>query len=148
MDIRDLDLQLPEQQYDFERLCEMVFDVLSRENSKYAETLWTSPRFWTKKWQVDTRQTQREKLYTYLESVCEGEPLRQLKTQGVEKMETMRAHLYVRFGGGEPEVLNERVHQYLLGMPRTLGKPAMHEDINMEEKLNELETERQWFWDV
>ena len=39
MDIRDLDLQLPEQQYDFERLCEMVFDVLSRENSKYADTL-------------------------------------------------------------------------------------------------------------
>ena len=24
----------------------------------------------------------------------------------------------------------------------------MHEDINMEDKLNELETERQWFWDV
>ena len=148
MDIRDLDLQLPDQQYDFERLCEMVFDVLSRENSKYADTLWTSPRFWTKKWQLETRQTQREKLFTYLESVCEGEPLRQLKTQGVEKMDSMRAHLYVRFGGGEPEVLNERVRQYLLGMPRTPGKPAMQEDINMEEKLNELETERQWFWDV
>ena len=64
MEIRDLDLQLPEQQYDFERLCEMVFDVLSRENSKYAETLWISPRFSTKKWQLDMRQTQREKLYT------------------------------------------------------------------------------------
>ena len=121
----------------------MVFDVLSRENSKYAETLWTSPRFWTKKWQLDTRQSQREKLYTYLGTVCQGEPLRQLKTQGVENMDTIRAHMYVRFGGGQPDVLNERVRKYLLGMPKVDGKPAMYDDIDMEKELNELEAERQ-----
>ena len=148
MQIKDLDLTDPQQEYDFERLCELVFDVINRDNPKYADNLWTSPRFWTKKWQLENRQQQREKLYTYLETVCEDEPLRQLKTEGVEKMHSIRNHLYTRFGGGQPEVLNERVRLYLLGMPRSAGKPAMPEDVNMEEKLNELEAERQWFWDA
>ena len=147
-DISNLDLDDESQWYDFERLCEMVYDVMGKDNVKFATTLYEQDRFWTKKWQIDYRQGQREKLYCYLETVCQGEPLRQLKVEGVDKMNTMRNHLYVRFGGGEPRILNERQRLYFLGMPSQVGKPAMLPDVNMEDKLNELEAERDWLWNA
>ena len=60
----------------------------------------------------------------------------------------MRNHLYVRFGGGEPRILNERQRIYFLGMPSQEGKSAMTPDVNMEDKLNELEAERDWLWNA
>ena len=141
-DISGLNLGDDSQWYDFERMCEMVYDVMGKDNVKYATTIYEQDRFWTKKWQIDYRQGQREKLYCYLETVCLGEPLRQLKVEGVAKMSTMRKHLYVRFGEGQPRIFQERERNYFLGMPPAPGKPAMLPDVNMEEKLNELEAER------
>ena len=99
-DIAGLNLDDDSQWYDFERMCEMVYDVMGRDNVKFATALYEQDRFWTKKWQIDYCQGQREKLYCYLKTVCQGEPLRQLKVEGVSKMNSMRNHLYVRFGGG------------------------------------------------
>ena len=144
--IEDLDMENDVDVYDFTNLCEMVFDVLRRESLKTAESLYSSDRFWTKKFQLEERQAQREKLYTYLETILDSEPFRQLKVQGVVKMNSFREHLYVRFGGGEPEVLNERVRLYLLGMPKREGYPSFPHDVNMEDKLNQLEEERDYFF--
>ena len=83
----------------------MVYGVMGKDNVKFATALYEQNRFWTKKWQIDYRQGQREKLHCYLETVCQGEPLRQLKVEGVSKMNSKRNHLYVRFGGGEPRIL-------------------------------------------
>ena len=56
-------------------------------------------------------------MYCYLETIVKGEAARQIKKQGVRKMATMRSFLFKRFGAGQPEILEERVRRYHLGMP-------------------------------
>jgi hypothetical protein len=56
--------------------------MLSEENSRQAEGLFYSDRFWTVEWQVECRQRQREKLYCHLETLCDGEAHRQIKKKG------------------------------------------------------------------
>ena len=56
--------------YGFETYCEWMFDIMSLESPRYAAELWKSDRFWTKKWQLEQRQRQREKLFCYLEKLC------------------------------------------------------------------------------
>ncbi len=51
-------------------------------------------------------------------------------------------YMFRRFGAGQPEVLQERVRLYLLGMPDAHGVPfPSHADIEI--KLGELEQERE-----
>jgi hypothetical protein len=97
--------------------CSKVYDVVSLKNPKNADHLMESDRFWTKKWQLEFRQTCRAKIYCYLEEICTGEAARQLRKLGVMKMNTMRDFMFRRFGAGQPEKISERVDQYLLGMP-------------------------------
>ncbi len=55
----------------------------------------------------------------------------------------MRDYIFRRFGAGQPEVLQERVRLYLLGIPDPSGH-AFPPRVNMEIKLDELEEEREY----
>jgi hypothetical protein len=90
---------------------------------------------------MENRQRQYEKLFCYLETICEGEAERQLHAQGVEKTNCMRKHMFERFGSEKPEVLQERVRKYLLGIPDKNGL-AFPPKVNMPDKLAQLEEER------
>ena len=74
--------------------------MLCLESAKNADTLYSAPKFWTVKWQLENRQRQYEKLFCFLETICEGEAERQLHAQGVEKTSGMRKHMFERFGSG------------------------------------------------
>ena len=143
MKIGTLDLKDDLDNYGFENYCEWMFDILSLESPRYAAELWKSDRFWTKKWQLEQRQRQREKLFCYLEKLTTGEARRQLVKRGVGQMPTMRKYFFDRFGAGEPEVLAERTKFYLLGMPGKDGE-VFPPRCNMENKLDKLETEREF----
>ncbi len=62
---------------------------------------------------------------------------------GVRMMDGMREYMFRRFGAGQPEVLQERVRLYLLGMPDPNGT-RFPPRVNMEIKLEELEEEREY----
>ena len=57
-------------------------------------------------------------------------------------MVNMRDFLFRRFGAGQPEVLEDRVRFYLLGMPDEKSGEAFPPRCDMQAKLNALETER------
>ena len=140
-DINSLDLTEDLDYYVFQEHCEFVYDMLCLESAKNADTLHRSTKFWTMKWQLENRQRQYEKLFCYLETICEGEAERQLHALGVEKTFEMRKHLFERFGCGQPLALQERVRKYLLAMPDKNGV-AFPTKVNMPEKLDALEEER------
>jgi hypothetical protein len=71
--IKDLDLTEDLDYFVFEEHCEFVYDVLGHESAKHADTLYSSAKFWTVKWQLENRQRQYEKLFCYLETICDGE---------------------------------------------------------------------------
>ncbi len=102
--VGELDLTDDLDWYTFEEHCEAMYDILSLESPKHAAELIKSDRFWTKKWQVENRQRQREKLFCYLEEITSGEAARQLLKRGVGQMTTMRKFFFDRFGAGQPEV--------------------------------------------
>ena len=141
--IHGLDLTDELDNYIFLEHCEFVYDMLCLESSKNADHLYRTGKFWTVKWQLECRQRQYEKLFCYLETICEGEAERQLHAQGVEKTYEMRQYLFERFGSGQPSVLTERVRKYLLGMPNGQGVAFPHK-VNIPEKLDRLEEERNY----
>jgi hypothetical protein len=61
----------------------------------------------------------------------------------VEKTKEIRKHFFERFGAGQPEALVERVRKYLLLMPDSSGIAFPHR-VNMVDKLNQLEEERNY----
>ena len=142
-DVNNLDLKEDYDYYLFQEHCEYVYDMLCLESCKNADTLYHSAKFWTIKWQLENRQRQYEKLFCFLETICEGEAERQLHAEGVEKTHGMRKHMFERFGSGQPAVLQERVRKYLLGMPDKNGV-AFHPRVNMPDKLAQLEQEREY----
>jgi hypothetical protein len=58
-------------------------------------------------------------------------------------MVTMRDFFFRRFGAGQPELIQERVRLYLMGMPDQNGA-AFPPRCDMEVKLDSLETEREY----
>ena len=142
-DIYNLDLRDDLDHYVFEEHCEFVYDVLGHESTKHADTLYHTAKFWTVKWQVENRQRQYEKLFCYLETICEDEAQRQLYAQGVEMTKGLRKYFFERFGAGQPDVLQERVRKYMLAMPNSNGV-AFPLRVNMPEKLDQLEEERNY----
>lgn len=142
-DISNLDLSDDLDYFVFEEHCEFVYDVLGHESAKHADTLYSSAKFWTKKWQLENRQRQYEKMFCYLETICEGEAERQLHVEGVDKTKGLRKHFFESFGSGQPDALLERVQRYLLLMPDSNGV-AFPPRVNMVEKLNQLEEERNY----
>ena len=141
MDIRGLDLTEDFDYYQFTEHCEFVYDMLCLDSIKNADALYQTAKFWTVKWQLESRQRQYEKLFCFLETICHGEAGRQLQALGVEKTRGMRKHFFERFGTGQPQVLQERVRKYLLGMPDKNGV-AFPPRVNMADKLDALEEER------
>ena len=117
MDLMSLDLDEELDKFNFEMHCDMVYDVLCLDSVKYADNLVNTDRFKTRKWQIENRARQRERMYCYLEEICSGEAARQLRKRGVKEMATMRDFFFRRFGAGQPEVVQDRVRLYLLGMP-------------------------------
>jgi len=149
MDLKTLKLGTDElYDFAFNIHCSEVYDMLSEENSRQAEGLFYSDRFWTVEWQVECRQRQREKLYCHLETLCTGEAHRQIQKQGVMNMKGMRSFLFQRFGAGKPEVLEKRVKYYLEGMPCPKTGLVFPPRCNMEDKLNALEKEREYLVDM
>ena len=142
-DIYNLDLTDDEDNFSFELQCAKVYDVLCRKSVKNADHLHAKSEFWTKKFQVEFRQSCREEVFCYLEELCTGEAARQLRKQGVRKMVTMRDFFFRRFGAGQPELIQERVRLYLMGMPDHNGT-AFPPRCDMEVKLDTLETEREY----
>ena len=63
-------------------------------------------------------------------------------------MSEMRSFLFQRFGAGQPEVLEKRVKHYLEGMPDEKTGMVFPPRCNMEDKLNELEKEREFLVDM
>jgi hypothetical protein len=145
--VGDLNLMEDLDAYTFEAFCEQMYDILSLESPKYAAELFNSERFWTKKWQIENRQRQRENVFCYLEEITSGEAARQLLKRGVGQMPTMLKFFFDRFGAGQPEVLAERANVYLLGMPDSNGE-VFPPRINMENKLDKLETEREFLLEM
>jgi hypothetical protein len=136
--IDNLDMDNDEDEFTFEMHCARVYDVLTIKSPKEADHLYQSDRFWTKKWQLEFRQRCRERLFCHLEEACSGEAVRQLRRLGVRLMETMRDYIFMRFGAGQPEVLQERVRLYLLGMPDPHGVAFFPSRVDIELKLDEL----------
>jgi hypothetical protein len=141
--INGLDLKDDLDYYNFLEHCEFVYDVLCLESYKCADTLYHTSKFWTVKWQGENRQRQYEKLFCFLETICEGEAERQLQAQGVQKTSGMRKYFFERFGSGQLLVLQERVRKYLLGMPDINGA-AFPSRVVMPDKLDQLEEERNY----
>ena len=131
--------------YKFMEHCELVYEVISRGDNKHAEILYDGDRFWTVKWQIGQRNRFGEKLFVYLEKVLMGEASRQLRSVGVDRVGGIREHLFERFGGGHCVELRRREARYYLGMPKSVGAPAFPDRVNMVDKLDQLETEREWF---
>jgi hypothetical protein len=73
-------------------------------------------------------------MFCHLEDITGGEVKRLLKKRGVHNMNTMRAFFFNRFGAGQPDVLAERTALFLC--------------VHMEDKLNELETEREYLLEM
>ncbi len=135
-------------QFAFDMHCAEVYDMLCEENARHAEGLFYSDRFWTVEWQRECRQRQREKLFCHLETLVSEEAARQVQKQGVRRMAEMRSFLFQRFGAGQPEVLEKRVKHYLEGMPDEKTGMVFPPRCNMEDKLNELEKEREFLLDM
>ena len=140
--ITDLDLSNDEDGLAFDLQCAKVYDILCRKSVKNADHVYAKDVFWTKKWQIEFRQSCREEVFCFLEETCSGEAARQLRKQGVRKMETMRDFMFRRFGAGQPELIQERVAKYILGLPDANGE-AFPPRCDMEAKLDQLEKERE-----
>ena len=146
-EIENLLLDDEEDNFTFEMHCATVYEVLALKSPKEADHLYQSERFWSKKWQLEFRQRCRERIFCHLEEVVSGEAARQLRKSGVKKMKTMRDFMFRRFGAGQPEVLQERVRKYLLGIPDTNGV-AFPPRVDIEAKLDALEEEREYLLEM
>ena len=146
-DIENLDLNDELDNFEFEMHAATVYEVVALKSPKEADHLFQSDRFWTKKWQLEYRQRCWERIFCHLEEVVSGEAARQLRRMGVKKTKGMRDFMFRRFGAGQPEVLQERVRLYLLGMPDSHGV-AFPTRVNIETKLDTLEEEREYLLDM
>ena len=124
-----------------------VYEVLALKSPKEADHLFQSARFWTKKWQLEFRQRCWERIFCHLEEVVSGEAARQLRRLGVKKTKTMRDFMFRRFGAEQPEILQERVRLYLLGLPDSHGV-AFPPRVDIEAKLDMLEEEREYLLEM
>ena len=145
--IDNLDLNEEQDNFDFDMHATTVYEVIALKSPKGADHLFKSDRFWTIKWHLEYRQRCWERLFCHLEEVVSGEAARQLRRLGVKKTKSMRDFMFRRFGAGQPEVLQERVRLYLLGMPDSHGV-AFPTRVNIETKLDTLEEEREYLLDM
>ena len=147
LDLNELDLEDELDKFKMEEHCDLVHQVLLISSPKYADSLVGTAKFETRKFQLETRARFREKLFCFIETITFGEARRQLQRRGIALMSTMREHFFLRFGAGQPEILKERERVYLEGMPDSSGV-AFPPRVNMEDKLDTLEAEREYLLDM
>ena len=97
--------------------------------------------FWPVKWQTAWRKKQFDKLYDRIEATVKGSAEVEVANLGVGKAAEIRAHLMKQFGGAG-EGVEARQERYEAGMPESPGAAAFPEDVNIPDKLRQLETER------
>jgi hypothetical protein len=147
IDLNKLDLDDELDKFKMEEHCDLVYQVHLISSPKYADSLVGTAKFETRKFQLETRARFREKLFCFVESIAFGEARRQLQSRGIALMSTMRDHFFLRFGAGQPEILKERERIYLEGMPDSSGV-AFPPRVNVEDKLDTLEAEREYLLDM
>ena len=147
LDLNGLNLDDELDKFKMEEHCDLVYNVLLISSPKYADSLVGTAKFEKVKFQLETRARFREKLFCFIETITFGEARRQLQRRGIQLMNTMREHFFQRFGAGQPEILKERETIYLEGMPDSSGL-AFPPRVNMEDKLDSLETEREYLIDM
>lgn len=54
--------------FEFDRYCHLVYDALVMDSPKYADNLYWTERFWTRRFQAEMRAKLRERLFCYLEN--------------------------------------------------------------------------------
>ena len=146
-DMEKLDLNEDLDLYTFEECCNQMYEALLIDTPKWAESLVAQPRFKTLRFQSEMRAKFRERMFCFIERIVFGEARRQLQKKGSKGMPLMRHAFFLRFGAGQPEALTSREEQYRLGMPNSSGE-AFPPLVNMEDKLDELEAEREWLLDM
>ena len=146
LNLDDFDMNNHLNEYCFHEHLSLIQDIMTEENAKQAELMFNSNRFWTIAWHKRYRARQYTRLYIFLQSICRGEALRQLEDFSVPRTPEIRAHFIVRFGGARAAEVKIRELAYLSEMPDEIGGLAFKPNCNMEVKLNQLETERTFFW--
>jgi hypothetical protein len=144
--LEQLDLENEFDEFKFEEYCNVVYEVILLESPKWADSLLGTAKFKTVKFQCELQRRFRERLFCFVEKIVYGEARRQLQKMGVAGMAVMRRAFFIRFGAGQPEVLKAREESNRLGMPNSSGE-AFPPLCNIEDKLDELEAEREWLID-
>jgi hypothetical protein len=129
LNILELDLTDEEDDYDFANHVTRVNDILVETNSKMAASLYFTDRFWTKKYQIEWRNRQYEKLFCKVQKQCGGEALRQAEQLGIEQARKLRAHFKLRFGGAQSAMIKAREVAFSAGMKRLNRMSVGPEDV-------------------
>ena len=147
LDLDKLDLDDDLDFFRFEEYCNWVYEAVLIDSPKWADSIVGTAKFRTMKFQIEMKGKFRERMFCFIERIVFGEARRQLQKKGAKGMHEMRHNFFVRFGAGQPEALTEREEKYRLGMPNSSGE-AFPPLVNMEDKLDELEAEREWLLDM
>ena len=147
LDLHDLDLVHNALHiYDFDNHLDVICDIMYEKSPRTASSVQSLPRFRTRKYQLEWRERQYEKLFCKIQKKCKGEAMRQSEALGIERVREIRSHFKLRFGGVQNAMVKAREIAFTAGMKNASDKFAFMPYCNMEVKLNQLETERTFFW--
>jgi hypothetical protein len=147
-DLQNLDMTDDSDEYTLLSHCNAIYDSIFVKNCRAAETLYKTERFWTVEFQIDWRRTQYGILFVKLQKMCSGEALRQVVELNIGGTCGVRQHFMIRFGGAQSATIKSREKAFNLGMPKDVGGDAFEPFCDMNVKLNQLETERMFFWNA
>ena len=131
---------------DWDDYCAIVWDTINDKSSTQGKELYpTSSGFYNKKWQTRWIKKQYDKVYDQVEATCIGSAGMEVETLGMSDAKGIRAHLLKQFGGAGDDV-RTREERYQEGMPKAKGQPAFPPNVNVPDKLRELNMERVNLW--
>ena len=131
---------------DWDSYCEMVWDAINDQDSVKAKHLYpVASGFWNKSWHHAWNRKQFDRIFDKVEELCTGAALLEVHQIGMESAPQVRAHLFKQFGGAGDDV-RAREQIFSDGMPKGKGQPAFPPNVNMEDKLRELQAERIELW--
>ena len=131
---------------DWDDYVEQVWDAINDQDAVMAKNLYPiASGFWTKRWHRKWNRKQFDKIFDKVEGLCTGAALLEVHQLGMDSAQQMRAHLVKQFGGAGDDV-RAREQRYSDGMPKSKNQPAFPANVNMEDKLRELQAERIDLW--
>jgi hypothetical protein len=138
-----LDTTYPESISDelFEQYVDMVFKSINARDFRRAKSLWGEWEFWTRKWHVEHRESEYDKIYDYVAGKTTDDAALEVESLGREKAASLKGHLQKHFGGAGSDIRN-REHIYESGMPEKAGKAVFYSGVNIDKKLREMAAER------